>query len=116
MVFIIIVIALIVVAYVIFKKKLATTIEIYKSDIDRELRKTISDNFDNLEMQKEVRFRNDKPMWIYYECLAADYGADLMTIAGTRCIGYTMHFMQREYFIVFRDYDPYVEIEISRIF
>ncbi len=121
MIFIIILIALAVVAYVIFSKKkttlaLATVIEAHKSDIDKELRKIISGRFDDLEMEKEVRFLNDKPQWIFYECLASDNGAELMTIAGIRCVGYRMHFMQRYYFIVFRDYDPDVEVEITRMF
>lgn len=119
MIFIIILIALAVVAYVVFSKTkttIATSLEAHKSDIDEELRKIISERFDDLEMEKEVRFRNNKPQWIYYECLGVDNGAKLMTMVGVRCVGYTMHFMQRHYFIVFRDYDPDVEVEITRIF
>lgn len=115
MIFIIILIALAVVAYVIFSKT-NTTLGAHKSDIDQELRKIISAKFDDLEREKEVRFRTDKPQWIYYECLAVDNGAELRTLVGVRCVGYRMHFMQREYFIVFRDYDPDVEVEITRMF
>ena len=103
------------VAYVIFSKT-DNSLAVHKSDIDAELRKIISERFDDLEMEKEVRFRNNKPQWIYYECLGVDNGAKLMTMVGVRCVGYTMHFMQRDYFIVFRDYDPDVEVEITRIF
>lgn len=122
MIFIIILIVLAVFAYFMFSKKtittttLATILEAQKSDIDKELRKIISGRFDDLEMEKEVRFHKDKPQWIFYECLAVDHGAELMTIVGVRCVGYRMHFMQRDYFIVFRDYEPDVEVEITRIF
>jgi len=115
MIFIIILIAIAVVAYFIFSKT-DNSLAVHKSDIDAELRKIISERFDDLELEKEVRFRNNKPQWIYYECLGVDNGAKLMTMVGVRCVGYTMHFMQRDYFIVFRDYDPDVEVEITRIF